>query len=232
VGVKEVLSSRRCGEIRDKEVDNMWKMQGMALATLVLMVIVVGCNKSGDPQQRSTTSGGSQPTASTSDETPAAVAKDDGPAAAVAQFLDAVRTGNDDAASRMLSKLARQKNAALNRGLTPPASDTATFTIGKVDYVEGGACVASTWTDYDADKQKKTDEAFWIVRHEDDGWRIAGVRAQMLPGEPYTMLNFEKPDEIVQTLKRLREEMRREMEKEEAKLQAQGSENQENPIRR
>jgi hypothetical protein len=132
----------------------------------------------------------------------------------------------------MLSKVARQKNAALNRVLTPPASDTAAFTVGKVDYLEGGACVATTWTDYDADRQKKTDEAFWIVRREDDGWRIAGVRAQMLPGEPFTMLNFEKPDEILQTLQRVREQMRRQMEKEEAGLQAQGNENQEKSIRR
>jgi hypothetical protein len=210
----------------------MCKTQGLAFTALLLALIAAGCNKSSDARPQSTASAGSEQTTPTSTESPDAVAKEDGPAAAVAQFLEAVRKGNDEAASRMLSKAARQENAALNRGLTPPASDTATFTIGKVDLVEGGACVASTWTDYDADKQKKTDEAFWIVRREDDGWRIAGVRAQLLPGEPYTMLNFEKPKEIVQTLQKLREEMQRQMEKEEAKLQAQGSENQENPIRR
>ena len=41
----------------------------------------------------------------------------------------------------MLSSVARKKTAALNRSVTPPASDTAKFTVGKVDYVNGGAQV-------------------------------------------------------------------------------------------
>ena len=59
----------------------------------------------------------------------------DGPAAAVHEFLEALRTGNDERASKMLTAAAREKTASLNRNVTPPASDTARFTIGKVDYV-------------------------------------------------------------------------------------------------
>ena len=51
----------------------------------------------------------------------------------MAEFLEAVRTGNDEKAAKMLSTVARQKTAALNRNVTPPASDTARFAVGKVD---------------------------------------------------------------------------------------------------
>jgi hypothetical protein len=149
------------------------------------------------------------------------------------QFLEAIRTGNDEVANRMLSKVARQKTAALNRSVTPPASDTAKFTVGKVDMIgDDGARVACTWTDLDPDRQPKTDEAFWIVRREVDGWRIAGVAAQIFPGEKPVLLNFEDPDDMFRQQQWVREEMRRRMEKEESGLQAQDSEKPENPIRR
>jgi hypothetical protein len=206
----------------------MCKTHGVALWT-TLFLSVAGCGKNSGTSQSSNARPGAEVAAS---ETAEKVAKADGPAAAVAEFLEAIRTGNDEAASRMLSKVARQKTAALNRSVTPPASDTAKFTVGKVDYVEGGARVASTWTDLDADRQTKTDEQFWVVRHEDDGWRIAGVAAQMFPGEPPLMLSFEDPEDMTRKLQWAREELRRRMEKEEAGLQAQGTENQEKSLRR
>lgn len=207
--------------------------RGMAVVALLAVVGLVGCGQSNEAGKGAKASkGGNGTSATTPVENEGSVAKDEGPAAAVSRFLEAVRTGNDEAAAQMLSKVARQKAAALNRSVTPPASDTATFTVGKVDIVEGGARVESTWTDYDAERKKKTDTAYWIVRQEEEGWRIAGVAAQALPGEPYVILNFEKPEEMVQKLKSVREEMLRRMEKEEADLQAQGTGNQEKPLRR
>jgi len=204
----------------------MCKMHGLALWT-VLVLIVAGCGKSAGTGQSSATP--QEPEAAAS----GAVAKADGPAAAVTEFLEAIRTGNDEVATRMLSKVARQKAAALNRSVTPPASDTAKFTVGKVDMIgDDGARVACTWTDLDPDRQPKTDEAFWIVRHEPEGWRIAGVAAQIFPGEKPVLLNFENPEEMVRQQQWVREEMRRRMEKEETGLQAQTTENPEKPTRR
>ena len=210
----------------------MCKMHWIALWT-AFALIVSGCAKQTGTGQSSTTSQGSEAAASASGGSGDAVAKADGPAAAVAQFLEAIRTGNDEVASRMLSKLARQKTAALNQSVTPPASDTAKFTVGKVDMIgDDGARVACTWTDLDPDRQPKTDEAFWVVRHEAEGWRIAGVAAQIFPGEKPVLLNFEDPEDMRRQQQWVREEMRRRMEKEESGLQAQGNENQEKPVRR
>jgi hypothetical protein len=129
------------GMVRDKEVGNMCKMHGAAIG-IILLVIVAGCGKTGGSGQSS--NGRSDPgVAAGADGGAAGTAnKADGPAPVVAEFLEAVRTGNDDTALRMLSKATRQKWVALNRAVTPPASDTAKFTIGKGDYLEGGARVA------------------------------------------------------------------------------------------
>ena len=206
----------------------MCKTHAMTLS-VAMVLLAAGCNKHPGTERPSTTPRGSETTAN--EQTDAG--KAGGPAEAVAEFLEAVRTGNDEAAAGMLSAVTRQKTAALNYAVKPPASDTAKFTIGKVDYVShDGARVACTWTDLDPDGQPKTDEAVWVLRREPNGWRIAGVAAQVFPGEPPLLLNFEDPEDMIQKQKWVREEIRRRMEKEEAGVQAQGAEKPEKPIRR
>jgi hypothetical protein len=207
----------------------MCRMHAMTLSVAIVL-LAAGCTKQPRSDRSSTTPKGS---AAAKNESGDAVAKDGGPAEAVAQFLEAVRTGNDEAAAKMLSAVTRQRTAALNYAVKPPASDTAKFTIGKVDYVSAdGARVACTWTDLDADGQPKTDEAIWVVRRESNGWRIAGVAAQVFPGEAPLLLNFEDPEDMIRKQQWVREEIRRRMEKEEAGVQAQGGEKAEKPIRR
>jgi hypothetical protein len=155
----------------------------------------------------------------------------EGPAAATQEFLEALRTGNDEKATAMLSTTARQKTASLNRSVTPPASDTARFSVGKVDYVnEDGARVSCTWTDYDEEGQAKTDRAIWVLRREKDEWRVVGVAAQIFPGEAPLLLNFEDPEDMFRKQQWVREEIRRRMESGE--LQAQNGEKKEKPVRR
>lgn len=198
-----------------------------------LVLIVTGCSKPAETNPSAQTTQNSEvaaPAAAETDATPG------DPTEAVAKFLEAVRTGNDEVAEQMLSTIARQKTAALNRQVTPPASDTAKFTVGKVNYVDNGngAQVACTWTDLDPDGQAKTDEAIWVVRREPAGWRIAGVAAQ-LPGDPPLVLelNFENPKDMLSKLQWGREEMRRQREKEEKSgPQAQEAEKTEKPVRR
>jgi hypothetical protein len=207
-------------------------MHDVALWT-TLVLIVTGCSKQSEPGQPAAATQQSQSATVPANEPQTTEAKADGPAAAVAEFLEAIRTGNDEVASKMLSTVARKKTAALNRSVTPPASDTAKFTVGKVKQVAPDiAHVACTWTDLDPDRQPKTDEAIWVVRHEQSGWRVAGVAAQVFPGEQPVLLNFEDPEDMLRQQQWVREEMRRRMEKEESGLQAQGGENPDKSIRR
>jgi hypothetical protein len=207
----------------------MSKIHWLTTMSAVLAVVVSGCGKPAGTGQTSS-SGGGDAVASK-----AGVAQDteqlEGPAAASYEFLEALRTGNDEKAGKMLSTVAREKTASLNRNVTPPASDTAHFAVGKVEYLgDDGARVACTWTDIDEDGQPKSDEAIWVLRREEDGWRVAGVAAQVFPGEPPLLLNFEDPEDMFRKQQWVREEIRRRIEA--GGLQAQGGEKQEKPIRR
>ncbi len=119
------------------------------------------------------------------------------PAAAVAQFLEAVRTGNDARATEMLSTVARQKTAAAKLRVTPQASDTARFEIGAVEFQdEDRAFVACVWTDLDGNGQPRAETAQWGVRREGEVWRVAGVAYTVFEGEDPLLLNFEDPDDM------------------------------------
>lgn len=162
---------------------------------------------------------------------PTTAAKLDGPGKAVFEFLDAVRTGNDAKATAMLTTVAREKTAEMNRSVRPPASDTAKFQVGAVEYVgEDAARVATTWTDLDENGEPQTDEALWVLRRESEGWRVAGVAATIFEGEDPLLLDFENPEQMLEKQKWVREEIRRRAEAEQ--LQAKGPENAENSLRR
>ena len=207
----------------------MWKMHGMVMSAMVA-VVVAGCGKWAGTSQTSTSTGGD--TASTIAPNAAdGSVKLDGPAAAVQEFLEALRTGDEEKATQMLSAVAREKAASLNRNVTPPASDTARFTVGKVDYVgNDGARVACTWTDRDEDGQSKTDTAVWVLRRESEGWRVVGVAAQIFADKDPVVLNFEDPEDMFRQQQWVRGEMQRRMEM--GDLQAQEEGKSEKQIRR
>ena len=195
----------------------MWRKHWM-LSLAVLTAAVVGCGGSSESGQDEGTEQGT-----------AAAGSD--PAAAVFAFLEAVRTGDDETAHNMLSSVAQRKTAQLNRRVTPPASDTARFEIGEVEYVaDDGARVACTWTDLDADRQPRSDHAKWMVRREPQGWRIVGVAYTVFKGELPLLLNFEDPEDMLEKQQWVRDEIQRRAENESS--QAARPENSQNSARR
>jgi hypothetical protein len=133
-----------------------------------------------------------------------------GPDRAVYDFLEAVRTGNDEKAAKMLTPLAREKVAEQHMVVAPPGSDTARFEVGQVQTLgDDGARVAIKWTDLDETGKPHSDEVLWMVRRVDEGWRIAGVAAPVFEGEPPLLLNFEDPADMLAKQKLVREEIKR-----------------------
>jgi hypothetical protein len=192
----------------------------------VMAACTCGCGKS-EKTGNASSNGGSEQVANSTD--PNSIAKADGPAAAVSEFLEAVRTGNDAKATQMLSTIARQKASDMNRSVTPAASDTARFQIGQIELLgDDGARVACTWIDQDEKGQPQADEFLCVLRREAEGWRIAGMAATIFPGEPPLLLDFEKPDEMLQKQQWVKEELIRRSQQSE--LQAQGRENSEKSV--
>jgi hypothetical protein len=142
------------------------------------------------------------------------------PEKAVAVFLEAVRKGDDERAAGMFTPLAREKAAGMGIQVAPKGSDTASFQVGKVDYLaEDGARVQSKWTDLDKDNNPRTDEITWMVRKEAEGWRVAGMATVVFEGKPPLLLDFENPQETMQKLELLRREMERQAQSETASAQ-------------
>jgi hypothetical protein len=211
----------------------MLRNQGWFTLVALALISFFGCGKSDGPGQTGTpTDKNTQSTVSTAPSTVGKIPSDlEPPAAACFEFLEAVRAGNDEKASQMLSTTAREKASALNRSVTPPASDTARFSVGKVKYInEDGAQVESTWIDTDDDGQPRSDAAVWVLRREQQGWRVVGVAATIFPGEPPLVLNFEDPDDMLKKQQLVRDEIRRRTENEN--LQAKEPENSGNSMRR
>ncbi|HZZ70999.1 MAG TPA: hypothetical protein VFE24_02030 [Pirellulales bacterium] len=134
------------------------------------------------------------------------------PELAVRTFLEAVRTGDDKKASSMLTPTARAKTAERDLTVAPPGSATAHFEIGAVEYVtpeKDGAHVASAWTDVDLEGKPNTDQIVWVLRKEDEGWRIAGMAVKIFENELPLILNFEDPDDMIRKQKMASEEIAR-----------------------
>jgi hypothetical protein len=206
----------------------MWRT-GWIVWSAILAVGVMGCGGSDQAAQAPAAGGGEAKSGGGAGAKTAADRA--GPAAAVFDFLEAVRTGDDQKAAMMLTKIARQKTAELNMEVAPPGSDTAQFKVGQVEYLsEDGARVASTWSDLDANSQRRTDEILWMVRREPQGWRIAGVAATVFEGEPPLLLNFEDPEEMLKKQEWVQQEIRRRAQ--QGNLQAQGAEDSQKSLRR
>ncbi len=193
---------------------------------LLLVVSLVGCGESQPPQTSETNPSDSNSAAAMTSVTA------NGPAVAVKQFLEAVRTGNDDTAAGLLTTKAREETARMDLVVAPPGSDTASYEVGEVEFLNADAArVHSTWSDLDADAQRRSDPIVWVLRNEPEGWRIAGVAATVFAGEPPLLLNFENPQEMIQKQKWLAEETRRRAQ-EAAAMQAQVPESREGELRR
>ena len=158
-------------------------------------------------------------------------AQREGPAAAVREFLEAVRAGDDDKVVQMLTVTAREKSAEMNLISALPASDTAEFTIGEVEFLSAdGARVACTWSDLDENSQRNSDDVLWMLRREPSGWRIAGMAATVFEGEPPLLLNFEDPEEVLRKRRFVQEEALRRAQ--QGRSRAQEVASPENSIRR
>ena len=154
-----------------------------------------------------------EPVAAGGNAAPAASQKADGPDRAVFDFLEAVRTGNDDKAAKMLTPLARQKVAEQHLVVAPQGTDTARFEVGAVQLLPpDGARVTVKWSDLDESGKRRTDEVMWMLRRVDEGWRVAGVAAPVFEGEPPLLLNFEDPADMIEKQKMVREEVKRRAE--------------------
>jgi hypothetical protein len=130
-----------------------------------------------------------------------------GPDQVVHKFLEAVRVGDQDEASRLLTPLACKRTAEMDMVVAPPGSAAARFEIVSTRDNGQTAGVTADWTDLDASGQPHTDRIEWLLRHEADGWRISGMATKVFADEEPIVLNFEDPAEMLAKQQQAEEKM-------------------------
>jgi hypothetical protein len=127
------------------------------------------------------------------------IAANAGPDVVVDTFLNATKKGDEATATALLTTKAREETTKEGLVLDPPGTPTMKYKIAKVDYIDekkDGAYVNSIWTDTDGSKEDSM-EIVWVLRKQLDGWRIAGMAAQLTSEEPPVFLNFEDPVDVL-----------------------------------
>lgn len=132
-----------------------------------------------------------------------------GPDRIVAQFLEAVRTGDDKQAASLLTPLARSKTEEMEMVVAPPGSETAHYEVLDVQQVGEQVHVASHWTELDTDGLKHVDRVVWVLKQVPEGWRISGMTASAFSGAEPILLNFEDPADMLEKQQQAEEELAR-----------------------
>ena len=120
--------------------------------------------------------------------------------AAVVGFLEAIQRGDEEAASGMLTKVARAKTQEMGLSVAPPVNPSATYSIRDCEMVgDAGDLVhvGTAWTDTDSDGFTTTDNVVWVVRLDPEGWRVVGMAMRIFEDMPPLLLNFEDPEDMI-----------------------------------
>lgn len=131
---------------------------------------------------------------------PASVAASEPAKAAVKQFLEAMKRGDDATARGMLTRVARAKCQEYGLSVAPPVSPNATYAIGESEVVtDDGEVVhvATTWSETDPDGFSTSEDVIWVLRLDPEGWRVVGMAMIVFAGQPPLLLNFEDPEDML-----------------------------------
>ncbi len=174
--------------------------------TLALSACVwVGCNSSSEPEPAAQSGAPAQnDTASNAVSAPArqpvAVAVEAAPEQVVTTFLAALKAGDEATTAALLTTKAREETAKHEIAVAPQSAPGATYQVSPGKVLEenpNGAHVSSVWTETYPDGAI-TYEIVWVLRRQAEGWRIAGMALELLPGQPPQFLNFEDPQDMMQ----------------------------------
>lgn len=144
---------------------------------------------------------------------PANLRPDSKPDEVVTAFLEAARSGDESVATQLLTRKAQVETEKEGLTLDPPGTPSMQYRIEKVEYdesIKDAAYVNSVWTDSAAGPTESPFEVVWVLRRQSDGWRIAGMAAQIDPGELPVFMNFEEPDDVLRLKGQLDDEPSRE----------------------
>jgi hypothetical protein len=126
------------------------------------------------------------------------VPADSGPDKVVSVFLDALKNGDTSTKASLLTTKALEETTKHEFEVNPQSAPNAQYEVHPPEFLQNnpnGAHVTSVWTETYEDGQI-TYEVVWVLRRESQGWRIAGMAIELIPGQPRSFLNFEDPADM------------------------------------
>jgi hypothetical protein len=129
---------------------------------------------------------------------PIAVPASASPDQVVTVFLNALRSGDSPTTESLLTTRARQELAKHSLSVDVQPAENAIYQVRPADILadQSGAHVKSVWTEK-FDDGDETYEIVWLLRRQADGWRVAGMAMQLIPGQDMQVLNFEDPADML-----------------------------------
>ena len=195
------------------------------LSILLTALICFGC-KQDDGGDGNSTSSAAKPAAAVESQSE----RHASPGDAVTHFLAALKNGDDEQATALLTSKAQAEMQRTDAAIKPPGSPTADFKVTEVEILgeqKTGAHVLSIWSDTDEAGVQQTYEIVWILRKESEGWAIAGMATRVFEDRDPLILNFEDPLEAQRKRNAVDQEIARRSQDQDIR-QAQGDA----PIRR
>jgi len=126
-----------------------------------------------------------------------AVPGDAAPDYIVTVFLNSLRAGDSPTTESLLTSKARQELAKHSLSVDVQSAPNASYQVRPAEIVEAnGAHVKSVWTEK-FDDGEETYEIIWALRKQPEGWRLAGMAMELIPGQPMQFLNFEDPQDML-----------------------------------
>jgi hypothetical protein len=130
---------------------------------------------------------------------PIAVPTNAAPEQVVMVFLNALRSGDSPTTESLLTFKARQELARHSLSVDVQSAPNATYQVRPAQVLANdstGAHVSSVWTEK-FDDGEETYEIVWALRRQSEGWRVAGMAMELIPGQPMQILNFEDPQDML-----------------------------------
>jgi hypothetical protein len=128
---------------------------------------------------------------------PVAVPSDASPDQVVTVFLNALRVGDSPTTESLLTSKARQELARHSLSVDVQSAPNASYQVRPAEIIDAnGAHVKSVWTEK-FDDGDETYEIVWALRRQPEGWRLAGMAMELIPGQQMQFLNFEDPQDML-----------------------------------
>lgn len=176
-----------------------WMIGSLPVAAFML----IGCSGKPSPTAPPATNAGQTSSRATAQAAPVSqpitVPASASPDTVVTVFLNSLRSGDSPTTESLLTSKARQELARHSLSVDVQSAPNATYQVRPAEILPGdpsGAHVSSVWTEK-FDDGDETYEIVWALRHQAEGWRLAGMAMELIPGQPMQFLNFEDPEDML-----------------------------------